>query len=110
MDMGAITEGWSLGESVRLAVEAGTDLVLICHRLKRAAEAAEAVSKIESAAIAPVLERLEALRGKFASPLDFDLERFREVDAEIGELRETVLAKGAGRVDSKASHSPVEDF
>ncbi len=110
LDMGAITEGWSLEESVSLAIQGGTDLVLICHRLKRAAEAARAVSKIDSAALAPALTRLTSMREKLTAPGPFSLEAFREVDAEIGRLREDVLAKGAGLVESTASHSPVEDF
>lgn len=110
LDMGAITKGWSLGESVRLAVEGGTDLVLICHRLKYAAEAAEAVANIDSKTIAPNLKRLQALQEKLSPPKEFSLERFREIDSEIGGLRQDVLAKGAAPVESKASHSPVEDF
>ncbi|OIO08023.1 MAG: hypothetical protein AUJ52_08970 [Elusimicrobia bacterium CG1_02_63_36] len=105
LDMGAITGKWSLGESVRLAAEAGTDLILICHRMKLAAEAANGVSKASVD-----LKRQAALRAKLAPPEPFSLEAFRETDAEIGQLREAVLAKGAGRVESKASHSPVEDF
>ena len=44
--MGAITTRYGRGQDVKLAIEAGNDLALICHRTDTAEIAARAVAEL----------------------------------------------------------------
>jgi beta-N-acetylhexosaminidase len=57
LDMGAIVGHYGLAESVTRAVEAGNDLVLLCHRPELIPEAARALENISSARATPPLTR-----------------------------------------------------
>lgn len=45
LEMRAIADRWSIGEAAVLSVAAGVDLLLVCHRVERQAEAIETLRK-----------------------------------------------------------------
>ncbi len=64
LDMGAIVGHYGLAESVTRAVEAGNDLVLLCHRPELIPEAAKALATISPARAAEAEKQIAHLREK----------------------------------------------
>lgn len=112
LDMGAITNRYGFGEASRLAVDAGNDLLLLCHRLHLVPEAANDIAKLDSKKLAPQVERIDKLKKKFKSKINIDLGEFNNIDLQIRALREDVLGPGTGDEKSpeNANRSPVEEY
>lgn len=110
LDMGAILYHYSFEETMRLGLEAGNDMLMICHRVDRAADARRAVESLPAATIDPALERLAEWKKNLRPPTQFSIEAFREADAEIYKLREDVLGRerAAQRSPEDGKRSPVE--
>jgi beta-N-acetylhexosaminidase len=112
MDMGAILNEYGFADSMRRAIEAGNDLILLCHRVAMAREAAEVLAQLPEAVTAPARERIARLRNKLAKPSDFSLERHAALDAEVYRLREATLGIEAAKSRSTdtGKRSPVEVY
>jgi beta-N-acetylhexosaminidase len=112
LDMGAIVGHYGLGESVTRAVEAGNDLVLLCHRPELIPDAAKALETISSARAAEAEKRIAHFREKLDPPHDFSLEAHAELDKKIYQLRVDVLGAEAAATRSidDGKRSPVETF
>ena len=95
LDMGAITRHKPLEEATRLAVEAGTDLLLLCHDVGRVRQAARAIAELPAAVLRRGAERLEKLRERLSPPAPFSLPAFEDVNRDIAGLRAEVLGPGA---------------
>jgi len=110
IDMGALIHFCGLKESVRRAIAAGNDLLLLCHRVAMAREAAAAAAELPDEITRPALDRIETLRRRLAAPSPFSLEAFCALDSEVRQLRVETL--GAAEADSRseetAARSPVE--
>ena len=81
LEMNAIAEHSSMGEAAVRSIQAGVDLILICHQQPRQAEAIEAIEKavqsgdISMARLEASVSRLSALKQRFIipySPVDYD--------------------------------------
>jgi beta-N-acetylhexosaminidase len=112
LDMGAIVGHYGLEESVTRAVEAGNDLVLLCHRPELIPEAARALAKVSPARAAQAGERIAQLREKLDPPHPFSLPAHAELDQKIYQLRVETLGAEAAAVRSAddGKRSPVETF
>ena len=95
---------------LRLALEAGNDLAMICHRIDQIAEAREVLEKLPRRDIDGALVRVARFKAGLAPATKFSEEAFRKTDAEVWELRVAVLGeeRAAQRSTEKGSHSPVE--
>jgi beta-N-acetylhexosaminidase len=109
LDMGAILNHFGLDETMRLGIEAGNDMLMICHRVEMALSA--------KAAIEPMGERLNAAlesvakcKSRLVTPTPFSVEAFQEIDAEIWDLRVATLGEelAAKRSPEDGKRSPVE--
>ena len=74
LDMGAIVGHYGLAESVTRAVEAGNDLLLLCHRPELIPEAAKALENISPARAAEAEKSILHLREKLDPPHAFSVE------------------------------------
>jgi beta-N-acetylhexosaminidase len=112
LDMGAIVGHYGLGESVTRAVEAGNDLVLLCHRPELIPEAAKALETISPARAAEAEKQIAYLREKLDPPHAFSIEAHAAVDRKIYQLRgDTIGAEAAAqRSADDGKRSPVETF
>jgi beta-N-acetylhexosaminidase len=90
LDMGAILNHYGLDETMRLGIEAGNDMLMICHRIEMAAAAKNALDTMGTKLDEP-LEAMARFKARLAPPAPFSLEAFRAVDAEIHDLRVAVL-------------------
>jgi len=112
LDMGAIVGHYGLAESVTRAVEAGNDLVLLCHRPELIPEAAKALETISPQRAAEAAERIAQLREKLDPPHAFSLDAHAALDRKIYQLRiDTLGAEAAAeRSVDDGKRSPVEMF
>lgn len=112
LDMGAIANQYSLPDAAELALRAGNDLVLVCHRSSFAGEIAERLARLPDSVRSPAEGRIEALRTRLADPLPFSLDRFIRVDTQVARLRADTLPPEKASLPTldRAKHSPVETF
>jgi beta-N-acetylhexosaminidase len=112
LDMGAILNEYGLEETIRLAIEAGNDLVMICHRVDSIDEVHQVLAKLPSAQIQRALESVAWTKSKLAAPHAFTESAFREIDNSIWDLRVAVLGEeeAAKRSPEDGKRSPVETY
>jgi beta-N-acetylhexosaminidase len=112
LDMGAILNGYSLDQTIRLAIEAGNDLVMICHRIPEVENVQRILGTLPREQIDRALLSVAKFKKKMAPPHEFSEAAFRKIDNEIWELRVATLgeerAKQLSVEDGK--RSPVEVY
>lgn len=109
LDMGAILNHYGFDETMRLGIEAGNDLLMICHRVEMAPAAKRAIEPLGKK-LEPALQSVAHFKAKLASPTNFSLETFHAIDSEIWDLRVAVLGpdRAAERSADDGKRSPVE--
>lgn len=112
LDMGAIVGHYGLAESVTRAVEAGNDLLLLCHRPELIPEAARALEAVSPKRAAQAGKQVEKFLAQLQPPHAFSVEKHAAIDARIMQLRiDTLGAERAGqRSADDGKRSPVETF
>lgn len=112
LDMGAIANHYPLPDAAELALRAGSDLLLVCHRPHLAKEAAERLARLPDSVRAPAERRIETLRQRLEEPAPFALEQFVDLDIQVGRLRADTLSPGRASLPTldNAKRSPVETF
>jgi beta-N-acetylhexosaminidase len=111
LDMGAILTGYSLEETIRLAITAGNDLAMICHRIPEIDNVRRVVGTLPREQIERALDSVARFKKKLAPPDDFSEAAFRKIDNEIRELRSATLGDcDATRTFEDGKRSPVEMF
>ena len=112
LDMGAILNEYGLEETIRLAIEAGNDWVMICHRVASISEVHSTLGKLPPAQLDRALASVTRSKEKLAAPYDFSEAKFQEIDREIWDLRVAVLGEeeAAKRSPEDGKHSPVETY
>jgi beta-N-acetylhexosaminidase len=111
LDMGAILTGYRLDDTIRLCLEAGNDIMMLCHRVPEI----ETVLRILGTLPSDQIERAQQHVGKFKKNLSpaqkFSESAFQEINTEIADLRNAVVGEEeAGRVVTERQISPVERF
>ncbi len=111
LDMGAILSAYRLDDTIRLCLEAGNDIMMLCHRVPEI----ETVHRILGALPSDQIERAQQHIGDFkknlSPPQKFSESAFREINAEIADLRTAVVGEEeASRVVTERQISPVERF
>ena len=111
LDMGAILTGYRLDDTIRLALNAGNDIMMICHRVPEI----ETVQRILGSLPSDQIERAQQHIGNFKKNLSpahkFSESIFHEINTEISDLRTAVVGEeNAGRVVTGRQISPVERF
>ena len=112
LDMGAIVGHYGLADSVTRAVEAGNDLVLLCHRPELIPEAARALEKISPARAAEAEKQIAHFLEKLDPSHPFSVEAHAAIDKKIEHLRIDTLGEklAAERSADDGKRSPVETF
>jgi beta-N-acetylhexosaminidase len=111
LDMGAILTGYRLDDTIRLTLEAGNDMMMICHRVPEI----ETVHRMLGALPSDQIERAQRHIGDFkknlSPPQKFTEGAFQGINQEVADLRTAVVGKEeAGRVVTERQISPVERF
>jgi beta-N-acetylhexosaminidase len=112
LDMGAILNHFGLEETIRLAITAGNDLAMICHRIACVEEAHGYLENVPRAELDRALENVAAFKAKMTKPDAWDEAEFRRRDTEVWDLRvDTLGAEAAAqRSPEDGKRSPVETY
>lgn len=113
LDMGAIINTYGRGPDVKMAIEAGNDMAMICHQTDTAEQALASLQELSSYAIEDSLKRIRKLKKKLPKTIAFSQERWDKLNDEIMELRIETLGEEAAKDQSDSvsnSRSPVEDY
>ncbi|HZE12266.1 MAG TPA: glycoside hydrolase family 3 N-terminal domain-containing protein [Chthoniobacterales bacterium] len=112
LDMGAILNEYGLEETIRLAIEAGNDWVMICHRVAEIEKVHSVLGTLPASQIDRALESVARTKKKLTAADEFSETRFKEIDAEIWDLRVAVLGEeeAAKRSPEDGARSPVEMY
>jgi beta-N-acetylhexosaminidase len=112
LDMGAILTGYRLDDTIRLAIAAGNDLAMICHRIPEIENVHRIMRTLPRAQTDRALENIWHLKKKLVAPDKFSEGAFRKIDSEIWDLRVAVVGeeRAKQRSPEDAKHSPVERY
>ncbi len=112
LDMGAILNHYSLEETIRLAIGAGNDLAMICHRVDALREARGYLDGLPAADLDRALASVACFKQRLAPPDRFSKEEFHP--ARRGGLRSALKTLGpelaAQRSPDDGKRSPVEIY
>ncbi len=112
LDMGAILNHYGLEETIRLAITAGNDLAMICHRVNVVEEAFGHLARLPVADLDRALENVAKFKAKQTPPDPWDEAEFVRRDMEVRDLRAAVLGEAAAdqRSPEDGKRSPVEVY
>ena len=112
LDMGAILNDYGLEETIRMAIGAGNDLAMICHRMQCVEEAFGTLQRLPAAEVDRALESVAHFKLRMIPPDPFTEEEFRWRDAEVQQLRADTLGPDRARERSPedGKRSPVETY
>jgi beta-N-acetylhexosaminidase len=112
LDMGAILTGYTLEDTIRLAVTAGNDLVMICHRIPEIENMRRILGTLPADQIDRALASVARFKKNLTPPDKFSESAFQKIDREIWDLRVDVLGEERAKLRDAQSRpvSPVEMF
>lgn len=110
LDMGAILNEVTFEDTIKLAIEAGNDLAMICHRLDMVEEARGYIEQLPHPVLDDALRRIEAAKKKMAPPNKWSQSEFERINGEIWRLRVATLGEERAKILSTedGARSPVE--
>lgn len=111
LEMGAIANKYGAEMSTRLAVEAGNDMLLICHNPACVEIAYDTLCSMPHATLEQALQNIAVLRQKLsAPPQQFDRDQFKKLSAATKQLREKVQAEIGNEISPEKISSPVQSM
>ncbi len=112
LDMGAIYNDYTLDETIRLALGAGNDLAMICHRVDAIDQAHAAMAAVPAGRLDAALASVSRFKKRMSPPETFSEAAFRALDGEVWKLRVAVLGeeRAAERSPEDGKRSPVETY
>ena len=112
LDMGAIYNEYGLTDTIRMAISAGNDLAMICHRIDAIGEARDALTTLPRPELDRALEAVAKFKTRMSPPHEFSEGAFRKLDDEVWQLRVEVLGeeRAAERSPEDGKRSPVETY
>jgi beta-N-acetylhexosaminidase len=110
LDMGAILNEYSLEDTLRLTLEAGNDLAMICHRIDQVENACRILSGLPEPQIDRALQSVNRFKQDLAPPAPFSETELDKLNQEIWELRVATLGDEQANLRSAEDgrRSPVE--
>jgi beta-N-acetylhexosaminidase len=112
LDMGAILTGYRLEDTIHVAIAAGNDLVMICHRIPEIETVHGILGTLPRKQIDRALKSMARFKENLTPPDEFSEAAFRKIDSEILDLRVAVLGEERGPAPSTEDgrRSPVERY
>src|SRR5437870_606384 len=112
LDMGAILNCYGLDETIRLAIAAGNDLAMICHRIPEIENVHRILGTLPRDQTDRALVSVAKFKKILAPPNEFAETAFRKIDNEIWDLRVATLGveDAAQRSPEDGKRSPVEIY
>ena len=97
LDMGAILTGYRLDETIRRAIDAGNDIVMICHRVPEIETVHRILGTLPSDQIQRAEQHISDFKKDLAPPQKFSENAFDEINREIADLRTAVVGEEQAR-------------
>lgn len=112
LDMGAILNHYGLEETIRLAITAGNDVAMICHRVEVVEQALGFLGSVPKADLDRALASVAATKARLVPADVWDEAEFRRRDSEVYDLRVATLGaeRAAQRSPEDGKRSPVEVY
>ena len=112
LDMGAILNHHGLEETIRLAITAGNDIAMICHRVDCVEEALKHLQSVPAADLDRAQQQVARFKAKLVAPDVWDESEFHRRDGEVRQLRADTLGAEAAdqRSPEDGKRSPVEVY
>src|SRR2546429_7478712 len=112
LDMGAILTGYRLDQTIRLAIGAGNDLAMICHRIPEIETVQQFLGTLPSDQNERAQPSGANFKEKLGPPNEFSEPAFHQIDKQIWNLRTAVLGeeRASQTTPQSVQHSPVELF
>lgn len=112
LDMGAILNGYGLQDTIRLAINAGNDLVMICHRIPEIENVRKILETLPRDQTDRALASVVKSKKQMQPPHKFSEAGFRKIDTEIWDLRVATLGEERAKQRSveDGKRSPVETY
>jgi beta-N-acetylhexosaminidase len=112
LDMGAILNGYGLEQTIRLAIGAGNDLVMICHRIPEIENVHKILETLPREQTGRALASVAKFKKTMSPPHQFSEAAFRKIDNEIWDLRVATLGEERAKQRSleDGKRSPVEVY
>jgi len=112
LDMGAILNGYGLQDTIRLAINAGNDLVMICHRIPEIENVRKILETLPRDQTDRALASVAKFKKEMQPPHEFSEAAFRKIDNEIWDLRVATLGEERAKQRSveDGKRSPVEIY
>jgi beta-N-acetylhexosaminidase len=111
LDMGAILIRYRLDDTIRLCLEAGNDIMMLCHRVPEIETVHRILGTLPSDQIEPAQQHIGDFKRKLSPPHKFSEHAFQEINQEIADLRTAVIGEvEAGKAVTERQVSPVERF
>ena len=117
LDMGAILNPYGVGDTglakvIQLAITAGNDIAMICHRVEMVEKAHAFLEKVPRPDLDRALASVAAFKRGLVKPDRWDEAEFRRRDAEVMDLRIATLGPelAAQRSPEDGKRSPVETY
>ncbi len=112
LDMGAILTGYRLNDAIRLCLEAGNDMMMICHRVPEIETVHRILDTLPSDQIERAQQHISNFKKNLLPAHEFSESAFHEINTEIADLRTAVVGEEeAGRIGATERQiSPVERF
>ncbi len=106
LDMGAITKKYQRGEDARMAINAGCDLVMICHQLDTIEQTIESLQTADSFSVEESLKRIAKVkRKKLKKPYPFDPNKWQATLDQLATFRENTP-----ELCQETESSPVDEY
>ena len=112
LDMGAIYNEYGLDQTICLALAAGNDLSMICHRIDAIGQARDTIASHPAKELDAPLKNVADFKSRMLPPHDFSESAFEALDAAVWDLRVAVLGaeRAAERSAEDGKRSPVETY
>jgi beta-N-acetylhexosaminidase len=112
LDMGAILNTGSFDDTLALALAAGNDLLMICHRVELFEQARRVLETQPRPLLDAALDRVRAFKARMQLPTPWSRAAFDAINRDIWELRVAALGEERARERSAetGSRSPVERY
>jgi beta-N-acetylhexosaminidase len=111
LDMGAILTGYRLNDTIRLSVQAGNDVVMLCHRVPEIQTVHTILSELPSDQIERAQRHIGEVKKNLAPAYEFSESAFQQINDEIAELRTAALGEEKSEKSvPERQISPVERF
>lgn len=108
LDMGAIINNYGRGQDVKLAIEAGNDMALICHNTESAQIAYDSLKEVDDEIVEAALKRIHKQKKKIPIPMEFTQANWDKNTEEMEKIRNEII--GDEVADKNPTQSPVEDY